>query len=170
MPSPDARPRVAPTFGRTTRALRALSIGATVLGASIALVAWPSLPETVPIHFNAAGVADDHGPRWLVLALIATWVVLVGGVAWLSRHPRAFNYPVEITEENAARVYGEGVRMMAWLMACLTVMFGSLTLMSFGIDASVALGFAFVAMVGGVIVGIVLTVRAARPTDADDLS
>lgn len=101
------------------------------------------------------------------LSLVATGT---GARAVLTRHPRASIYPVEVTGENAARVDGEGVRMIVWLMVVTTAVFACLTLMSFGIDAAVVLGLAFVAMPARLAVGIVLTVRAARSAYGDGLS
>ena len=31
----------------------------------IALATYPFLPNTVPIHWNAAGQVDGYGPKWL---------------------------------------------------------------------------------------------------------
>ncbi|WBS01449.1 SdpI family protein [Pseudoduganella sp. SL102] len=39
-----------------------LILAATVLTA----LCWPSLAETIPIHWNAQGEADGFGPRWIV--------------------------------------------------------------------------------------------------------
>mgnify|MGYP000179513371 CR=1 FL=1 len=33
----------------------------TLLGLVAAAVAWPSLPEAMPVHWNAAGEADGWG-------------------------------------------------------------------------------------------------------------
>jgi len=31
----------------------------------VSLVLWSEMPDTVPTHFNAAGEADDYGPKWI---------------------------------------------------------------------------------------------------------
>ncbi|HET9471892.1 MAG TPA: DUF1648 domain-containing protein, partial [Usitatibacter sp.] len=42
--------------------LVAVALGATLL-------AWPNLPERVPLHWNAHGNVDGYGPRWMLLAI-----------------------------------------------------------------------------------------------------
>jgi uncharacterized membrane protein len=39
-----------------------LILAATVL----TTLCWPSLADTIPIHWNAHGEVDGHGPRWIV--------------------------------------------------------------------------------------------------------
>lgn len=34
------------------------------------MIIWDLVPETVPIHFNIYGEADDFGPKWIILYLI----------------------------------------------------------------------------------------------------
>lgn len=56
------------------------------------LVAYPHLPSTVPMHWNAHGQIDSWGPRWSVLVympgiMIGT-VVLFAALPWLS--PKKF--------------------------------------------------------------------------------
>ena len=47
------------------------------------LMLWDTMPDIVPIHFNAAGEADDFGPRWINafllpgIALITYFFLLV---------------------------------------------------------------------------------------------
>ncbi|UQN14742.1 fatty acid desaturase family protein [Gulosibacter sp. ACHW.36C] len=41
----------------------------------------------------------------------------------MSRHPRLFNYPVPVTNENVARLYREGERMLVWLLVPLQFIF-----------------------------------------------
>jgi uncharacterized membrane protein len=47
------------------------------------LMLWDTMPDIVPIHFNAAGEADDFGPKWINafllpgIALITYFFLLV---------------------------------------------------------------------------------------------
>lgn len=34
------------------------------------VIIWDLVPETVPIHFNIYGEADDFGPKWIILLLL----------------------------------------------------------------------------------------------------
>ena len=49
------------------------------------LLSWGALPETVAIHFNAVGVADDWGGRWTALLLPVLLVVCCGIVSFCTR-------------------------------------------------------------------------------------
>jgi uncharacterized membrane protein len=169
--SGEERPRVQPAITGLTRAARVASLVITGAGVAATLIAWPSLPEVVPVHWNAGGAVDAEGPRSMVLVLAAVWLALVTALGWLSRHPRAFNYPVEVTPRNAARVYGEGVALMAWTMLCMTAVFAGLVLMSFDAEAGALVGFALVGAFAVMITGIVRVVRASHsPEDASTTS
>ncbi|MGC2450015.1 MAG: SdpI family protein [Candidatus Sulfotelmatobacter sp.] len=56
------------------------------------IVAYPKLPTSVPIHWNAAGRADDWGPKWSLFlwgpGMMTIIVVLFRALPWLS--PRKF--------------------------------------------------------------------------------
>ena len=55
-------------------------------------VAYPQLPDTVPIHWNAHGQANGWGPRWSLFlwgpGIMAAIVLLFAALPWLS--PRKF--------------------------------------------------------------------------------
>ncbi|WP_164668043.1 DUF1648 domain-containing protein [Virgibacillus doumboii] len=69
------------------------------------VMAYNSLPEKVPTHFNAQGEADDWGNK--VTVLIMPGVALVSFIImyFVTKAPHVYNYTVEITEENAPRLY-----------------------------------------------------------------
>ena len=56
------------------------------------MVAYPKLPGTVPIHWNASGHADDWGPKWSLFlwgpGIMAAIVLLFYVLPWLS--PKRF--------------------------------------------------------------------------------
>ncbi|MGX4641367.1 SdpI family protein [Massilia sp. SYSU DXS3249] len=71
-----------------------LVCGALVL-ASLGLTAvlYQGLPPTIPIHWDAAGNVDGHGPRWMAWllgpGLMAGMLALFAALPWLS--PRGTN-------------------------------------------------------------------------------
>lgn len=87
----------------------------TVLAlAAFGFCAWlyPSLPATIPTHWNASGVADGYSPRMaiffysgIMLAIIAVWALLPG----LS--------PTRYKVDSFAPVYGQGCVMIVAFMA-----------------------------------------------------
>ncbi len=90
---------------------------------ALAIVAFLTLPETVPTHFNFKGDADAFGEKANVFAGPAMAFVLYVGITWLSFHPEIFNYPVKITEENADRQYRIAVRMIRWSKVSVNFIF-----------------------------------------------
>ena len=59
------------------------------------------LPEIIPTHYNEAGEADSYGDKLNILALPIISTLLFIGLTILNKRPHLFNYPSEITKENA---------------------------------------------------------------------
>ncbi len=94
---------------------RVLDILALVL--LLAIIGLPiyhysSLPNTIPIHYNFTGAADNTGHKaWIwLLPIIGTILLLV--LRLVIRSPHRFNYPVAVTEANAEQLYRSASRMM----------------------------------------------------------
>lgn len=155
------RPRLRPSIGPATRAARVLAIVITAIGAVAGLFAYPSVPTSIPIHWDATGTPDSWGPSWMMLILLATWVLLVGLLEWLMRIPHAFNYPREVTPDNAAQLYRVAVTMLAWLNLTMAVMFASLVAQSYGIDTGAITVIALIAIAAITIAGVIRTFTAA---------
>ncbi len=71
----------------------------------VVALAVPGLPERVPTHFGASGVADGWGPKSTVWILPAVGTFLYVMLTVFLRYPQIYNYPVPITPENAERQY-----------------------------------------------------------------
>lgn len=81
-----------------------------VLIVLVSAVTWhyfPALPEHIPLHWNAAGEVDGHGPRamlWLLGPGLMTLVALLGlALPWLS--PRRYG----VTAFESTWLYSTGV-------------------------------------------------------------
>lgn len=156
------RPRLAPAADPATTWVRR---GGVIV--SLALAAWAcirffSLPEVVPVHFGGSGAPDAYGPRSSVLWLALIVVALTVGCAWVSKHPRLFNYPTPVTEENAARLYREGERMLVWLLVPMQLIFFAIlqaVLLTGAVTWLVWVGLA--GLLGVIIAGIVRMTRVA---------
>lgn len=101
---------------------------AAALGLAFALVTafyyWPQLPEKMPVHFDFCGRPDSYGPKSGVMLLPVLAAVTYAVFTVLGRFPQIYNYPVRITEENAARQYAIALALMrrlkleiVWLVA-----------------------------------------------------
>lgn len=89
----------------------------------LVLTQYSSLPDKIPTHFNASGRADGYGskPSFFIAPAIGTLMFLL--LTILNRYPYLFNYPVNITEENAHRQYSNATRLMRYLKFSLTLTF-----------------------------------------------
>ncbi|MGA3370643.1 MAG: DUF1648 domain-containing protein [Terracidiphilus sp.] len=96
--------------------------------ATMAWITWQALhgpnplPERIPTHFDAAGNPNGWGPASTLLFLPAVAVGIYLLITLVSRFPAAFNYPVQVTEENRARLQALTLQMLACLkleLACL---------------------------------------------------
>jgi uncharacterized membrane protein len=96
----------------------------------LTLLKYPSLPETIPTHFNAAGKADDMGTRKTILMLPIISTILFAGLTVLNKYPYIFNYPVPITEENAERQYHNATRLLRFLKLALVIIFFGIEFMT----------------------------------------
>ncbi|SJN09973.1 hypothetical protein FM113_07850 [Leucobacter sp. 7(1)] len=109
--------------GAVTRWIRIATVGFTAIVIAVALIRYPALPDSVPTHFGITGEPDAWGPPSSMFLLLAILAALVGGMTWLSFHPRYFNFPVEITDDSAQTMYRLGEQMIVWVTACCALMF-----------------------------------------------
>lgn len=90
-------------------------------------ISWSSLPETIPVHFDAKGQPDGYGGRITIffspLLTLALFVLLTV----LNRRPDIFNYAVRISPENAEYQYRLATRMLRLLKLSLVVLFSAIT-------------------------------------------
>jgi uncharacterized membrane protein len=92
-------------------------IGATFL---VLMILYPlyyynELPYTIPIHFNISGQADRFSHKSTLWALPAIGLVMYIGLWILNKYPHIFNYPTEITAENASRQYRKATKLIRTL-------------------------------------------------------
>lgn len=84
---------------------------------------YTDLPDKIPAHFNAAGSVDSYGSRatlWLLPGIgFALWLIMT----ILARFPYIFNYPVNISSDNAEIQYRLSTRMMRVLKTVILIMF-----------------------------------------------
>ncbi|WP_256760613.1 DUF1648 domain-containing protein [Cohnella sp. WQ 127256] len=84
---------------------------------------WSDLPSTVATHFNGKGEADGWGSKGMLFLLPAISLALYIGLTTLSRHPYVYNYPVPITEQNAAIQYVMARKLIYWINLELVSLF-----------------------------------------------
>lgn len=88
---------------------------------------WSSIPDKIPVHFNALGEVDSWGGKSSLIALSVTMTVLYVMMAILSAFPQIYNYSVAITAENAAAQYENARTLMLWLSLQIVAVFAYIT-------------------------------------------
>ena len=86
-----------------------------------------SLPDKIPAHFNGSGQVDSYGSKATIWLLPVTGLVLYIGLTILENFPQIYNYPVQITEENAAKQYKMATRLMRILKTIVLIIFAFLS-------------------------------------------
>jgi uncharacterized membrane protein len=120
---PSARPslRIPRTNGERAFELTGLVVLLSWLG----LVArtWRTLPERVPVHFDAFGTPNGWAGRGAALLLPVVGSSLYVVLSVLQRFPRLYNYPVRVTAHNAERLYRLGRQLLLSVKLILTCAF-----------------------------------------------
>jgi len=133
----------------------------------ILLANYSDLPEVIPQHYNAYGKADDFGSKSNLFILAGIASILNIGLSALKKYPHYFNYPVEITKENAIRQYTLATRMLRFVKLILVLIFSSLVIKTIFIvtGGSHELGFwflpiALVCLIGSIAYFLILSFKS----------
>lgn len=77
-----------------------------LMGTSVfLLITWKQIPQQVPKHYNAAGVADSMtGKGIIIFELVFGWILFI--ILWVvEQFPQIWNTGVKVTEQNKWQVY-----------------------------------------------------------------
>jgi len=120
----NKRPRIKLQLNLTDKVLEIIG-WISVFGIwALSLTNYSILPEIIPIHFNGAGKADGFGNKTQIFVLPIISTLLFIGLTTLNKHPHMFNYPSQITKENAVHQYTNATRMIRVLKLVIVVLFG----------------------------------------------
>ncbi|MDT8717646.1 DUF1648 domain-containing protein [Clostridium sp. 19966] len=127
------------------------SVAFIALAASFLLVFMNlgNLPSKVPTHADATGNVNGWGSKYVLIILPIINIIMFLSLIALSKFPHIYNYPVEITEENAEYQYRNARSLMINLNALCTVMFAyicwqSVQLAKYGKDSGIIFVFLFI--------------------------
>ena len=109
-----------------------------ILGWSSLFILWffilfyySDLPETIPTHFNGTGKVDNYGNKLTILILPIISTIVFVGLSILNKFPHIFNYPTEITVENALKKYTLATKMIRYLKFMIVLIFSFIVYMTF---------------------------------------
>lgn len=103
------------------------------------------LPDNLPNYFNELGQPDSFSGRGIIWAFPILGLILYIGLTILNQFPHIFNYPVEITDKNAERLYTICTRTIRLLKGLTTLTFSYLNfkIIKIGLQESTGLGVYF---------------------------
>ncbi|MBM6619777.1 DUF1648 domain-containing protein [Bacillus suaedaesalsae] len=131
------RPILSIPTSPTERVLNVLSSMILFVTYAYIIFMWGELPDKIPTHFNGAGEVDGWGSKWSVLPLPIIGTIIFMVFIPLRKYPHRYNYPVEVTLENAERLYSTSKMVLSVLTTIISVLF---LLISYEI-IQVALGY-----------------------------
>ena len=120
----DKRPKIKIELTNIDKAFEIIGWLVLFVTCFLTITNYNNLPDIIPIHYNAAGEADGFGRKANILILPIISTILFIGLTLLNRVPHIFNYPTNITRENAKRQYTFATRLIRYLKVIIVVMFG----------------------------------------------
>ena len=111
----EERPKIEIKFNTADKLLEIIGWITLALQWIMTILNYSNLPDTIPIHFNASGQADDFGSKGYIFTLPIIGTVIFLGITILNKFPHIFNYPTAITKDNAEKQYKNAFRMMIYL-------------------------------------------------------
>jgi uncharacterized membrane protein len=88
---------------------------------------YSNLPDAIPTHYNGTGQANGFGGKDAIFTLPLIATILFIGLTALNNFPHIFNYPTNITLDNAYRQYTNATRLIRYLKVIIVFIFGLIT-------------------------------------------
>ena len=117
------RPRIKIRPQPVDRLIELAALAALLLIIILPAVYYRDLPVQIPVHFSFSGEPDSLGGKGIIWRIPLMSLILYIGLTLANRYPHTFNYPVRITEENAARLYRLATRTISILKTLLMCLF-----------------------------------------------
>ena len=117
------RPRIKIELDISDWAIEIIGAFFLILMFGFPLYYFNELPEIIPRHFNIDGEPDGFSQKNIIWTLPVIGFVIYIGMFFLNKYPHIFNYPKEITEENAERQYKIATKLMRTLNMLIAASF-----------------------------------------------
>jgi len=85
---------------------------------------YPNLPNSIPIHFDIKGNANQYGEKHHIIFLALLSTFLFTCLTVLNRVPHLFNYTIPISSNNAEVQYSNATRMIRYIKIVIVFIFG----------------------------------------------
>ncbi len=102
--------------------LEGIGIIGMLLLIGLPVMYYGNLPGQIPSHYGLSG-PDGYSGKGSIWLLPVLGVVLYVGMQLLNKNPQNFNLPIEITEENAGRLYRASTKMIRILNVSIVCIF-----------------------------------------------
>ena len=121
------RPKVKIKLDTIDTIIEALGVIALLVLITLPLYYFDQLPNEIPSHYGASGKPDEYSEKGIIWTLPIVGVILYLGIFWLNKYPHIFNYPQQITEGNALRLYTVATKIIRFLNTQMSIAFAYLT-------------------------------------------
>lgn len=164
----STRPRIKIEPTVTDIVVEIAAVAAVVFSVYVAARFYPELPQRVPTHSNFVGKVDGWGPKSSVMGMPILALVSYLALSIVSRFPHVGNYPVEVTAENAERIYRVAVSMSRWLKMEMLWLLAYITWMTIQVslgnakDMGAASAFAILAVIIGTLIVMIVKLYRAK--------
>jgi uncharacterized membrane protein len=147
------KPKIKLTLSKFDKNLELTSKIFLVVMWCLTLYTFLKLPMTIPIHFNAAGQANNYGNKMTLLILPVLATIIYLGLTQLNKYPHIFNYMTKINEGNAEKQYAMATRMLRFLKLSILLIFSLIILFTYLtiIGVTNGLGFWFLPLTYGLL-------------------
>lgn len=119
----EERPKIKIELSTTDKVIEVLGWLTLLTLWGLIVLNYSNLPETIPTHYNASGQVDSYGNKATIFMLPVIWTILFAGISILNKYPHIFNYPTNITADNARQQYANATRMIRYLKFAFTLIF-----------------------------------------------
>ena len=119
----ENRPEIKIELTPADQVLEILSWLALLFLWGLVIYFYSSLPQIIPIHFNASGRANGFGSKGTLFLLPIIGAFLFVGLTALNKVPHIFNYPTAITPENALKQYTNATRVLRCVKLIILIIF-----------------------------------------------
>ena len=92
--------------------VESIGVIAIVILVILPIYHYGSLPDIIPSDYGSNGEPDGYSGKGVIWLFPVFGFVMYFGVTVLNRFPHIYNYPKEITQENAHRQYKLATRLL----------------------------------------------------------